>query len=89
MIYMIDGCGIDLDSVQADVTGVEWEWTGTVDTDGVPLMQALDGPRTLVPLLDVYRWHGPLIPVSHRLPSALWLRVITAPTPAVVLGGAA
>lgn len=87
--YEIDGSVIDLDRVQCDVTGVEWEWTSTRDTDGVPLMQAVHGPRALVPLPDLHRDHGPLIPVAHCRPDAMWLRVLTAPTPADVLRGAA
>lgn len=87
--YTIDGARIDLDRVHCDVTGVEWEWTGTRDTDGVPLMQALYGPQTPVPLPDVHRDHGPLIPVAHCRPDALWMRGITAPTPADLLRGAA
>lgn len=86
--YEIDGCVIDLDRVQSDAIGVEWEWTGTRD-DGVPLMQAVYGPRTLVPLPDVHRDHGPPIPVAHCRPDVLWMRGLTVPTPADVLRGAA
>lgn len=86
--YMIDGARIDLDRVQCDAIGVEWEWTGTREADGVPLMQAVYGPRTLVPLPKVHRDHGPLIPVAHCRPDVLWTRGLAIPTPADVLRGA-
>lgn len=87
--YEIDGARIDLDRVQCDAIGVEWEWTGTRNDDGVPLMQAVCGPRMLVPLPDVYGNHGPLIPVTHCMPESLVMRVLSIPTPADLLRGAA
>ncbi|MGY0062759.1 phiSA1p31-related protein [Streptomyces sp. LZ34] len=87
--YEIDDARIDLDRVHCDAIGVEWEWTGTRDAKGAPLMQAVYGPSTPVPLPDVHDDHGPLIPVAHCRPDALWLRVLTVPTPADLLRGAA
>ena len=87
--YEIDGASIDLDRVHCDAIGIEWEWTGTRDDDGVPLMQAVCGARTLVPLPEAHRDHGPLIPVAHCRPDALWMRVLSVPTPADLLRGAA
>lgn len=86
--YLIEGMPIDLTRVQCDVTGVNWEWTGTYTDKGVPLMQSLDG-RMPVSLLDVYWLHGPLIPVTTTLPDWLLVRALEAPTPADVLRGAA
>ncbi|NUP23573.1 MAG: phiSA1p31-related protein [Streptomyces sp.] len=58
----------DLGIAYADTVGVEWEWAGAWTAAGEPLMRTL-GVTTLVSLPDVYKKHGPLIPI-HRRPSA-------------------
>ena len=62
----------DLSVTYVDVIGVEWSWTGGWSADGEPLMRT-PGVTVPAPLPDVYRDHGPLIPV-HPRPSAAQLK---------------
>ena len=59
--YVHDGVEFDLDAYEwVDAIGVPWVWSG--DWQGrMPLMRSGIGDA-LVPLPDVYRDHGPLIP---------------------------
>lgn len=98
---LLDGIVLPLDRDLIDVTGVHWRWTGRRDTDGQPLMQSLGEPNypgdpcrpiagVPVPLADVYRHHGPLIPAPHRPTLGEMRAAITRqPTPADVFGGVA
>jgi len=63
-----DDVDFDLSVTYTDVIGVEWSWTGGWSEAGEPLMRT-PGVTVPVPLPDVYRDHGPLIPV-HPRPSA-------------------
>lgn len=62
-LYVHDGIEFDLDRAYVDVVGVEWRWTGQRNPEGEPLMLGA-GPQSLVSLPDVYRDHGPLIPMA-------------------------
>ncbi|MFG3136047.1 phiSA1p31-related protein [Streptomyces sp. NPDC048211] len=67
--YVHEGVEFDLALTYADVTGVEWVWTGRESVDGEPLMrQQTDRVdcQTLIPLPTLYWNHGPLIPISPR-----------------------
>ncbi|MEV8474900.1 phiSA1p31-related protein [Streptomyces sp. NPDC051173] len=97
--YEIDGTVFDLGRVFVDVTGGRWQWTGCRDGRGVPLMDFLKHPsdpgmsaaeRQPVPLDEVQRWHGPLLPERAQLTAADYRRaLLAAPTPREVFGGAA
>lgn len=67
--YLHDGIEFDLTRCFVDVAGVEWEWRGERNEAGEPLLVSPGLPESPVPLPDVYRDHGPLIPISPR-PSA-------------------
>jgi len=66
--FTFDGVEFDLTIAYADTVGVEWEWAKAWTAAGEPLMRTHD-VTTLVSLPDVYKQHGPLIPI-HRRPSA-------------------
>lgn len=73
-----DGHRFDLSRTYADVTGVEWTWTGAWTTDLMPepLMQSghrgrPDTHDTAIPLPDLYRDRGPLILVTAKIPGEL------------------
>ncbi|MCX5202416.1 phiSA1p31-related protein [Streptomyces sp. NBC_00237] len=68
--YRHDGHPYDLGRSYCDAAGIEWAWTGQW-TDGEfpePLMQSTYRGRfdrdTPVPLPDLYRDHGALLPVK-------------------------
>lgn len=98
---LLDGTVIDLDRDQIDTLGVHWRWTRRRDEAGQPLMQSLAEPNSPggpawpiagvpVPLADVYRHHGPLIPAPHRpTPGEIRAAITRRPTPADVFGGVA
>ncbi|MFI2354754.1 phiSA1p31-related protein [Streptomyces anulatus] len=67
--YLHDNIIFDLTRSFVDVIGVEWEWRGQWTASGEPLLVSPGMRGSPVPLPDVYRDHGPLIPVSRR-PSA-------------------
>ncbi|WP_434744595.1 phiSA1p31-related protein [Streptomyces sp. A-14] len=71
--YEHDGVVFDLTRCFVDVVGVEWEWRGQWNEAGEPLLVSPGLPDSPVPLPDVYRDHGPLIPISPR-PSAAQYR---------------
>lgn len=72
-VAFIEGVELDLRRDHADVFGTVWHWSGVRDAAGQPLMQSLDEPnypggRTFptgeqMPLSDLYRHYGPLIPL--------------------------
>lgn len=80
--YLHDGIVFDLDRTYADVTGVEWAWSGARNTDGEPLMISI--PRgdhdnrfePTVSLPDLYRYHGPLIPMPQSTTASLYRHVL-------------
>lgn len=75
--YVHEGVEFDLALTYADVTGVEWTWTGSATADGEPLMrQHTDRVdcQSLIPLPTLYWDHGPLIPISPR-PTHTELRI--------------
>ncbi|MET9149984.1 phiSA1p31-related protein [Streptomyces griseoflavus] len=81
--YLHDGIVFDLAVTHTDVTGIEWQWSGSYNTAGEPLMGApargsvlLEQP--LVSLPDLYAWHGPLIPTPRRATAALYRHVLQA-----------
>lgn len=71
--FEYDGSVFDLTRCFVDVLGVEWEWRGEWTASGEPLLVSPGLPDSPVPLPDVYRDHGPLIPISPR-PSAAQYR---------------
>lgn len=78
-----DGTVFDLDAYEwVDAIGVPWVWSGGW-SDGEPLMRG-SVADTLVPLPDVYRDHGPLIPrpraglPKRQRPSAGFLATLAA-----------
>ena len=78
-----DGTDFDLTLAYADVTGVEWVWTGQSDERGEPLMASRMRAETyphgpLISLPDLYATHGPLIPLPARPDTDLIRRVLTA-----------
>ncbi|WP_069751666.1 phiSA1p31-related protein [Streptomyces sp. EN16] len=76
--YLHDGVAFDLTRSFVDVAGVEWEWHGQWTPAGEPLLVSPGLPESPVPLPDVYRDHGPLIPLSLR-PSAAQYRAAVDP----------
>lgn len=83
--YSHDGIDFDLAIPYADVTGVEWVWTGRYDERGEPLMASRmrgdtfpHGPMLSLP--DLYATHGPLIPLPARPDTDLIRRVLSAVT---------
>lgn len=76
--YLHDGIVFDLTRSFVDVAGVEWEWRGQWTPSREPLLVSPGLPESPVPLPDVYRDHGPLIPLSPR-PSAAQYRAAVDP----------
>ncbi|MFI5739108.1 phiSA1p31-related protein [Streptomyces anulatus] len=76
--YLHDNIIFDLTRSFVDVLGVEWEWHGQWTPAGEPLLVSPGLPESPVPLPDVYRDHGPLIPISRR-PSAAQYRAAVDP----------
>ncbi|MFF5643033.1 phiSA1p31-related protein [[Kitasatospora] papulosa] len=66
--YTFEDVVFDLSIAYADTIGVEWEWARAWTAAGEPLMRT-HGVTMLVSLPDVYKQHGPLIPIYPR-PSA-------------------
>jgi hypothetical protein len=65
--YLHDGTVFDLTIPWVDVIGVEWRWTGQRNEAAEPLMQANDERgEAPISLPDLYRDHGPLIPVHGK-----------------------
>lgn len=67
--YKFEGVVFDLTIPYADVTGNEWMWTGDWSADREPLMRQRSDKndcRTPLPFPDLYKAHGPLIPISPR-----------------------
>lgn len=65
--YTFEGVVFDLTIPYADVTGVEWEWTGDWSDSGEPLMRQRSDKgdcQTPLPFPTLYKTHGPLIPIS-------------------------
>lgn len=98
--FELDGTLFDLGRRFVDVTGGRWQWTGRRDERAVPLMQFLADPRdervelvsdrAPVPLDEVQRYHGPLMPEPAPLTAEDYRRALfAAPTPRDVFGGAA
>lgn len=80
MTFTHDGTVFDLNVTYADVTGIEWEWTGEHNEQGEPLMGSVQHGTTLpgkpfVSLPDLYAWQGPLIPTG-RPAAAVYRRVL-------------
>ncbi|MFE0039376.1 phiSA1p31-related protein [Streptomyces sp. NPDC059015] len=82
-LFVHDGFAFDLDRVYVDVVGVEWRWNGDRNRQGEPLMVG-GACTTPVPLPDVYRDHGPLIPLTATVPAELKKAVLAADSPAAV-----
>ncbi|MBL3664447.1 phiSA1p31-related protein [Streptomyces sp. M2CJ-2] len=81
--YLHDGTVFDLGIAYADVTGIEWQWTGQHNQAGEPLMGSVprgcsmpEGP--LVSLPDLYAWHGPLIPTPRKATAAMYRQALEA-----------
>lgn len=62
--FEFDGTTFDLDHAFADVTGVEWKWSGRWTAAREPLMETSSG---FMSLPDVYLLHGPLISLPTRV----------------------
>jgi len=65
--YKFEGVVFDLTIPYADVTGVEWMWTGDWSDSGEPLMRQRsdkDDCQVPLPFPTLYWDHGPLIPIS-------------------------
>lgn len=80
---LLDGTVLDLRHDFADCAGVVWTYTGRRTRKGEPLMRSRQDPKQLheakpVPLSDVYRCHGPLIPLPIRTTKADCLAAIRA-----------
>ncbi|MDX3839808.1 phiSA1p31-related protein [Streptomyces europaeiscabiei] len=87
--YLHDGTVFDLDRAYADVTGVEWAWTGARNSDGEPLMISVhrgdrdeDLKASTVSLPDLYRYHGPLIPMPRPTTASTYRRILAQGTAA-------
>ncbi|MEG8275717.1 phiSA1p31-related protein [Streptomyces sp. AHA2] len=76
--YLHDGITFDLGVPHLDVTGVEWRWIGVYTEAGEPLMQAMPGNSSPIPLPDVYAMHGPLIPAPRPTTAAMYRQVLEA-----------
>lgn len=89
-VYTFDGAEFDLSLDWVDVFGRVYRHTGQWNERGEPLMAAVDernpsGPpappmpwdNDVLPLPDVYRNQGPLIPASrHPQATRPWARLI-------------
>jgi len=72
-VFIHDGTEFDLDIAYRDVTGVEWQWSGERTPEGVPLMWECSHKsesNSTISLPDLYKQHGPLIPIRGGLTSA-------------------
>ncbi|MEU2181510.1 phiSA1p31-related protein [Streptomyces thermolilacinus] len=73
MMWHLDGTWVDLDQEQIDVYGGRWRWTGSLTTDGEPVMRdltrGLATPLEL-PLSVVYAEYGPLIAAGRPATAA-------------------
>lgn len=87
--YLHDGIVFDLDRTYADVTGVEWAWTGARNIAGEPLMinvhrgghdEDLKAPTVSLP--DLYHHHGPLIPMPQPTTASTYRRILAHGTAA-------
>ncbi|MGW1154543.1 phiSA1p31-related protein [Streptomyces rubiginosohelvolus] len=85
--YLHDGIEFDLTRSFVDVVGVEWEWRGQWNEAGEPLLVSPGLPESPVPLPDVYRDHGPLIPISPRPTAAQCLAAVDVNYAATVAAG--
>ncbi|MEU0659563.1 phiSA1p31-related protein [Streptomyces lavendulocolor] len=85
--YIHDGVVFDLDCGFVDVVGIEWRWSGGYSPAGEPLLVGGVGQSTGVPLPDVYRDHGPLIPLPAALTARLRKAVVSADYQASVAAG--
>ncbi|NUV65725.1 hypothetical protein G6W57_01165 [Streptomyces sp. CAI-121] len=82
-----DGVVFDLTRSFVDVVGVEWEWRGQRNEAGEPLLVSPVLPESPVPLPDVYRDHGPLIPISPRPSAAQYRAAVDVDYAATVAAG--
>ncbi|MFC9987805.1 phiSA1p31-related protein [Streptomyces globisporus] len=82
-----DGVVFDLTRSFVDVVGVEWEWRGQWNEAGEPLLVSPGLPDSPVPLPDVYRDHGPLIPISPRPSAAQYRAAVDVDYAATVAAG--
>lgn len=76
-----DGTRIDLSRELCDVLGTTWQWTGSRDSDGSPLMTVDllgDSSERAVSLPDLWQRRGPLL----ELPPAPAPQVTVQPKPA-------
>jgi hypothetical protein len=85
--YIHDGITFDLDCGFVDVVGIEWRWSGGYSPAGEPLLVGGVGQSTGVPLPDVYRDHGPLIPLPAAPTARLRKQVVSADYQASVAAG--
>ncbi|GGS41143.1 hypothetical protein F2B00_03205 [Streptomyces parvus] len=85
--YLHDGIEFDLTRSFVDVVGVEWEWRGQRNVAGEPLLVSPGLPDSPVPLPDVYRDHGPLIPISPRPTAAQYRAAVDVDYAATVAAG--
>ncbi|MGW9245815.1 phiSA1p31-related protein [Streptomyces badius] len=85
--YLHDGVVFDLTRSFVDVLGVEWEWRGQRNDAGEPLLVSPGLPDSPVPLPDVYRDHGPLIPISPRPSAAQYRAAVDVDYAATVAAG--
>ncbi|MFE2973291.1 phiSA1p31-related protein [Streptomyces sp. NPDC059258] len=87
--YLHDGIDFDLTIPYADVTGGEWMWTGDRSA-GEPLMRQRSDRgdcQTPIPFPDLYRTHGPLIPISPRPSAAQYRAAVDVNYAATVAAG--
>lgn len=85
--YLHDGIVFDLARSFVDVIGVEWEWRGQWTDSGEPLLVSPGLPDSPVPLPDVYRDHGPLVPISRRPSAAQYRAAVDVDYAATVAAG--
>lgn len=82
--FVHDGIVFDLGRDYMDVTGVVWTWTTMRNQQGEPLMCSRtpdglpDADEPVIALPDLYRWHGPLIPVPQPIRAAMMRRALEA-----------
>lgn len=87
--FVHEGIKFDLTLTYADITGVEWVWTGEW-SDGVPLMgqtKAPAGCETPWKLTDLYWELGPLIAIHDRPSNADYRKAIDPNYAATVAAG--
>ena len=78
MTSLLDGVEIDLDRVQIALDGSEWLWTCELTESGQPLMQRLDAAPQVLPLPEVYGWHGALTPQTQPTTAAMYRQILKA-----------